>query len=50
MTLTGGVATGLITYSVNEPLIYYGNVWGELTETGLTAFTDEAAFFAILVE
>lgn len=47
MTLTGGVATGLITYSVNEPLIYYGNVWGELTETGLTAFTDEAAFFAM---
>lgn len=26
MTLTGGIATGIVTWGVNEPLIYYGNV------------------------
>ena len=26
MTHTGGIATGLITYGVNEPLIYYGSM------------------------
>ena len=47
MTLTGGVATGLVTYSVNEPLIYYGDVWGELSGTGIAPFTDDAIFFAM---
>ena len=27
LTLTGGIATGIVTWGVNEPLIYYGNVW-----------------------
>lgn len=47
MTLTGGVATGIVTWGVNEPIIYYGNVWGELDGLGITAFTPEAARFAI---
>ena len=45
MTLTGGIATGLITYGVNEPLIYYGSVYGELKETGVAPFTQEASFY-----
>lgn len=36
MTLTGGIATGLITYGVNEVLIYYGNIYGELDGYGIT--------------
>lgn len=47
MALTGGVATGIVTWGVNEPLIYYGNVWGELDGLGITPFTSEAARFAM---
>lgn len=47
MTLTGGIATGLITYGVNEPLIYYGSIYGELKETGVAPFSVEASFFAM---
>ncbi|MEA4942158.1 MAG: BCCT family transporter [Oscillibacter sp.] len=47
MTLTGGVATGIVTWGVNEPLIYYGNVWGELDQLGIKPFTPEAAQFAM---
>ena len=27
MTLTGGVATGIVSWGVNEPLIYFGNIY-----------------------
>ncbi len=47
MTLTGGVATGIVTWGVNEPLIYYGNVWGELDTLGIEPFSAEAARFAM---
>lgn len=47
MTLTGGVATGIVTWGVNEPLIYFGNVWGELDTLGIEPFTAEAARFAM---
>lgn len=47
MTLTGGIATGLITYGVNEVLIYYGNIWGELDGTGIAPFSQEAVFFSM---
>ncbi|MGP1348197.1 MAG: BCCT family transporter [Stomatobaculum sp.] len=47
MTLTGGVATGIVTWGVNEPLIYYGNVWGELDTLGIEPFSPEAARFAM---
>ena len=47
MALTGGIAVGIVTWSVNEPIIYYGNVWGELSQTGIEPYTPEAARFAI---
>ena len=47
MTLTGGIATGIVTWGVNEPLIYYGNVWGELNQLGITPNTHGAAIFAM---
>lgn len=47
MTLTGGVATGIVTWGVNEPLIYFGNVWGELDQLGIEPFSNEAATFAM---
>lgn len=47
MTLTGGIATGLITYGVNEVLIYFGNVYGELDGYGVEAFSQEAGYFAM---
>ena len=47
MTLTGGIATGIVAWGVNEPLIYYGNVWGELDTLGIPANTTQAAVFAM---
>lgn len=47
MTLTGGVATGIVTWGVNEPLIYYGNVWGELDKLNISPFSEEALRFAM---
>ncbi len=47
MTLTGGIATGLITYGVNEVLIYYGNIYGELDGYGITPLTQEAELFSM---
>ncbi len=47
MTLTGGVATGIVSWGVNEPLIYFGNIYGELEQLGIKPFTMEAARFAI---
>ena len=47
MTLTGGIATGLITYGVNEVLIYFGNIYGELDALGIQPYSDEAAWFSM---
>ena len=47
MTLTGGISTGLITYAVNEPMIYFGDIWGELAGTGLAPFTEDAMFYSM---
>jgi len=47
MALTGGIATGVITYGVNEPIIYLGNIYGELAETGIDPGSKEAVFFAM---
>ncbi len=47
MTLTGGVASGIVTWGVNEPLIYFGNIYGELNQFGIEPFSAEAARFAI---
>ena len=47
MTLTGGIATGLITYGVNEVLIYFGNIYGELDASGIQPLSEEASWFAM---
>lgn len=47
MALTGGIATGVITYGVNEPIVYIGNVYGELTQSGIPPGSPEAVFFAM---
>ena len=47
MSLTGGVAVGIVTWGVNFPVLLYGNVWGELDGFGIQPFTPEAARFAI---
>ncbi|KGX91749.1 BCCT family transporter [Pontibacillus marinus] len=47
MALTGGIATGVITYGVNEPIIYFGNIYGEMAKTGVEPGTNMAAIFAM---
>lgn len=47
MALTGGIATGVVTYSVNEPIIYLGNVYGEITNQTFQPSSAEAAIFAL---
>lgn len=47
MAIMGGVSTGLITYGTNEPLIYFGDIYGELEQTGIEPMSSEAASFAL---
>ncbi|MCD4840079.1 BCCT family transporter [Neobacillus sedimentimangrovi] len=47
MALTGGIATGVITYGVNEPIIYFSNIYGEMEKTGVEPGTPLAAIFAM---
>ncbi len=47
MALTGGVATGIVTWGVNEPIIYFGNIWDSLTNIGIQPGTQEAISFAM---
>jgi choline-glycine betaine transporter len=47
MALTGGIATGVVTYSVNEPIIYLGNVYGEIGNQSFAPLSAEAAIFAL---
>lgn len=47
MTLTGGIATGCITYGANEIMIYFGNIYGELDALGIEPLSNEAAFFGM---
>ncbi|MDR2528781.1 MAG: BCCT family transporter [Synergistaceae bacterium] len=47
MALTGGIATGVITYGVNEPIIYLGNIYNELTQSGIVPGSTQAVFFAM---
>jgi glycine betaine transporter len=47
MALTGGIATGVITYGVNEPIIYFGNIYGEMEQTGVKPGTPLSAIYAI---
>jgi len=47
MALTGGIATGVVTYGVNEPIIYLGNIYGEMNQTGIATGSRDAVFFAM---
>lgn len=47
MALTGGIATGVVTYSVNEPIIYLGNIYGEIERQSFAPQTGEAAIFSL---
>lgn len=47
MALSSGVATGLITYGANEPLIYFGNIYGELNKIGVEPNTHATAIWAL---
>ncbi|PLR76755.1 BCCT transporter [Bacillus sp. V3-13] len=47
MALTGGIATGVITYGVNEPIIYFGSIYGEMENTGVQPGTAMAAIYAM---
>src|SRR5690606_21182632 len=47
MALTGGIATGVVTYSVNEPIIYFGNIYGEISNQSFEPFSNEAAIFSL---
>lgn len=47
MSLTGGIATGLVLWGVNEPIIYVGNVWGEMSHYGIEAASTQSAVFAM---
>lgn len=47
MALTGGIATGVVTYGANEPIIYFGNIYGEISQLGLTPGTMETAIFSL---
>lgn len=47
MSLTGVIATGIITYGVNEPIIYLGNIYGETTSLGLSPGSKEIIWFAV---
>ncbi len=47
MALTGGIATGVVTYSVNEPIIYLGNIYGEIGNQSFDPLSSEAAIFAL---
>lgn len=47
MALTGGIATGVVTYGANEPIIYLGNVYNELSQSGIEPLSSQAVFFAL---
>lgn len=47
MSLTGGISVGIVNWGINEPMVYFGNVYGELDTLGIPAGTFEAARFAL---
>ena len=47
MSLTGGIATGIIVYGVSEPVIYFQNIFGELEQTGISPGTETAGIFSL---
>ena len=47
MALTGGISVGIVNWGINEPMVYFGNVYGELNTLGIQPQTVEAARFAM---
>ena len=47
MALTGGIATGVVTYGANEPIIYLGNIYNELSKSGIEPLSSQAVFFSL---
>ncbi|MGM0438299.1 MAG: BCCT family transporter [Bacillota bacterium] len=47
MALTGGISTGIVVWGANEPLIYFGNVYGELNQVGVTSGESITAIFGL---
>lgn len=47
MALTGGIAIGVVLWGVNEPIIYFKNVWKELDYYNIDPGSTHAAVFAI---
>ncbi len=47
MALTGGISVGIVNWGINEPMVYFGNVYGELDALGIAPMSIEAARFAL---
>ena len=47
MALTGGISVGIVNWGINEPMVYFGNVYGELETLGIDPLSPHAAHFAI---
>ncbi len=47
MALTGGISVGIVNWGINEPMVYFGNVYGELETLGIDPLSPQAAHFAI---
>lgn len=47
MALTGGISVGIVNWGVNEPMVYFGNVYGELEQLGIAPQSAEAYRFAL---
>jgi len=47
MSLTGGIAVGIVNWGINEPMVHMASVWGELNGLGIEPNTMEAARFSM---
>lgn len=47
ISLTSGIATGIITYGVSQPVIYFDSIYGELDALSIAPGSAEAATFAL---
>ena len=43
MALTGGISVGIVNWGINEPMVYFGNVYGELETLGIDPLSPQAA-------
>ena len=47
MSLTSGIATGIITYGVSQPIIYFESIYGELSALSIAPGSAEGATFSL---